>query len=328
MRVRDRRHRIRGNRASRRSRASRKSRVGKSLDVPRKIQPCGSKLLALPPELRNIIWSFTVVTPEPVSVPCALPALTQVIRQIRSECRPMFFGLNTFHVRHSQVGEADRVLSDQSILLQDWRASFPKSTCARPGRFCTDGLLDWAFAVGSEARSTMAWNICSSPTDPGEHFQTEYVTYDKVVWPFDARRARIETVSLRTRSQQEGRVLIQFLEEPESSCNGGVRRLKEVRAEKRDFIRHLEALSREVELKSFVRSCFGWHWLRNGQDFATEGNAALAARLVAWLDLLVPHVVMVTAVVVTMCFPVHVALGLGVTLYSLVVGVVMTGWQP
>jgi len=62
-----------------------------------------SPLLALCAELRNTIWRFTLVDSEAVSVTNNTtpmePGLLAVCRQIRNECRTIYYAENTFKVR-------------------------------------------------------------------------------------------------------------------------------------------------------------------------------------------------------------------------------------
>lgn len=54
-----------------------------------------SRLMALPAEVRNLIWHFMVTDPCPVLWP-RQPAITAANRQIRSECLAMYYAANNF----------------------------------------------------------------------------------------------------------------------------------------------------------------------------------------------------------------------------------------
>jgi len=79
-------------------------------------KPC--YLLALPPELRNRIWTYALAPAKPFVLPDQLkfgttgravshhaqqPALAQTSYQLRSETLPMFYNLNTFTVHGSSA---------------------------------------------------------------------------------------------------------------------------------------------------------------------------------------------------------------------------------
>ena len=66
-------------------------------------KPCG--FLKIPPELRNTIYTLTLVFDEPIEIKTHTnerspgdmePALLAINRQIRAEALPVFYGMNTF----------------------------------------------------------------------------------------------------------------------------------------------------------------------------------------------------------------------------------------
>ena len=65
-----------------------------------------SKLLELPPELRNRIWALALIEDEVIVSPSAFPALLHTCRQTREEAKGISFSTNTFHI----APEMDKLL--------------------------------------------------------------------------------------------------------------------------------------------------------------------------------------------------------------------------
>ena len=70
----------------------------------------GSRLLALPPEIRDHIYSLAVVEVKPIELLNVRPFLTEpgllaTSRQIRAEATPIFYGENVFQLVNSYSAE-------------------------------------------------------------------------------------------------------------------------------------------------------------------------------------------------------------------------------
>lgn len=86
-----------------------------SLPVPRLSYPFVPRkdtfdLHKIPAELRNAIYGYCVVKPEPISISdkanLSQPEITRVCKQLREESLPIFFGQNTFEHVHPNGGSA------------------------------------------------------------------------------------------------------------------------------------------------------------------------------------------------------------------------------
>ena len=86
-------------------------------------------LLALPPELRNVIYEHTLISDEPIQIhrthsaetitPTSPHPLLHVCRQIRNEASPIYYSGNIFQIRIWWAQNAEEVLGHWLSVLTD-----------------------------------------------------------------------------------------------------------------------------------------------------------------------------------------------------------------